>query len=167
MRPLFLLHPWVLCSGVAACAPWMGTSPPCDPAVQLWAHALAALRLLWNLWEVRGVVHGGTRVPKWARPPGHSSANQCHRLWPRVVVSQRPGHQPLEPSTLSSVRPVMSDRSACLKAPSHSSARPLTWGVRGAGAGQARTVTPTPPKVGGGPRVGGRGRSLSDTQEKT
>ena len=90
---------------------------------------------------------GGTRVPKWARPPGHSSANQCHRLWPRVVVSQRPGRQPLEPSTLSSVRPVMSDRSACLEARSHSSARPRTWGVRGAGAGQARTMIPTPPKL--------------------
>lgn len=67
----------VLCSGVAACAPWMGPSSPRDPAVQLWAHALAALRLLWNLWEVRGVVHGGDHVPKWPSllaPPVQISA---------------------------------------------------------------------------------------------
>ena len=133
--------PWprtgVLCSGVAACAPWMGPSPPRDPAVQLWAHALAALHLLWNFWEVRGAAWGGP-CSKMAQPPGPSSANQCHCLWPRVVISQWPGRQPLEPSTLSSLRPVMSDRSACLEAHSHSSdlgasARPLTWGVtRGA-----------------------------------
>lgn len=78
----FPLHPhprpqyrWPFLPGALLLPGW-GQAAPRDPAVQPWAHELAALHSFWKLWAARPVVRsqvwetvGGTYLPKWA-PPG-------------------------------------------------------------------------------------------------